>query len=151
MPSWPTRGKGLADKPNWPARANGGRRYRANVAAAASALQLQNIGAAESALNSAPNEHRNWEWRYFHSQLNISRRVFHAPCGLRAPVLSPDGQRAAACATDPTGEPAPDVFVWETATGKQLHALTGAARSPAPSVRIAARRRSALATAWSAW
>src|SRR5262249_28449267 len=44
-------------------------RYRSNIASAAGALQLQNSGAARSALNDAPKEHRNWEWQYLHSQL----------------------------------------------------------------------------------
>ena len=34
-----------------------------------SALQLQNIGPARIALDEAPKEYRNWEWRHLHSQL----------------------------------------------------------------------------------
>ncbi len=45
-------------------------RYRSNIAAASAALQLQNSGAARSALEDAPEEHRNWEWQYLHSQLD---------------------------------------------------------------------------------
>ena len=45
-------------------------RYRSNIAAASAALQLQNSGAARSALEDAPKEHRNWEWQYLHSQLD---------------------------------------------------------------------------------
>src|SRR5262249_55021667 len=42
--------------------------YRSDIAAAASALQLQNADAARLALEEAPEEFRNWEWRHFHSQ-----------------------------------------------------------------------------------
>src|SRR5262249_9168878 len=44
-------------------------RYRSNIAATAAALQLQNTSTARRALEAAPEQHRNWEWRYFHSQL----------------------------------------------------------------------------------
>ena len=51
-------------------RAERWERYRSNIAAASAALQLQNSGAARSALEDAPKEHRNWEWQYLHSQLD---------------------------------------------------------------------------------
>ena len=43
-------------------------RYRSNISAAASALQLQNnSGTARRALEAAPYEHHNWEWRHLKS------------------------------------------------------------------------------------
>jgi len=50
-------------------------RYRANIVAAASALQLHNIESARRALDGAPSEHRNWEWRHLHSQLDEAHAV----------------------------------------------------------------------------
>jgi WD40 repeat protein len=54
-------------------------RYRSNIAAAAAALQLQNRATAQSALEAAPPEHRNWEWQHFRSQLDGSRAVLDFP------------------------------------------------------------------------
>jgi eukaryotic-like serine/threonine-protein kinase len=63
-------------------------RYRSNIAAASGALQLQNSGAARSALEDAPPEHRNWEWQYLHSQLDGASVVLSVPGGkYRAHVL----------------------------------------------------------------
>ena len=45
-------------------------RYRSNLAAAGSALQLQNSGAARRALEAAPAEYRDWEWLHFTSRLD---------------------------------------------------------------------------------
>ncbi len=45
-------------------------RYRSNIAAAAAALQLQNSKTARRALEAAPPEHRDWEWRYLYGQLD---------------------------------------------------------------------------------
>src|SRR5262249_12867738 len=53
--------------------------YRANIAAASAALQLQNSDTARRALEAAPAEHRNWEWRHLHSQLDGARRVVRLP------------------------------------------------------------------------
>ena len=50
-------------------------RYRSNIAAASAALPLQNTTAARSTLDDAPIQHRNWEWRYLHSQLDGARFV----------------------------------------------------------------------------
>lgn len=50
-------------------------RYRADITAASSALQLHDVGAARRALDAAPEEHRNWEWRFFSQQLDNSREI----------------------------------------------------------------------------
>ena len=65
--------------------------YRADIGAAASALQLNRTETARRLLESSPIEHRNWEWRYLKSQLDNSRAVFQpgeAPPHLV--VVSPD-------------------------------------------------------------
>src|SRR4051794_41929979 len=47
-------------------------RYRANIGAAAAALQLQQSDTARRALEAAPREHRGWEWRHPRSPLDDS-------------------------------------------------------------------------------
>src|SRR5205807_1940348 len=71
-------------------------RYRSNIAAASAALHLQNSEAARSALEDAPPEHRNWEWQYFHSQLDGASLVMPVPCGkIKALALGPSGRQLA--------------------------------------------------------
>src|SRR5262249_62386199 len=62
-----------------PAADERGETYRQNIAAASAALQLKNSDTARRALEAAPAEHRNWEWRHLHSQLDGARRVVHLP------------------------------------------------------------------------
>jgi WD40 repeat protein len=50
-------------------------RYRANIVASANALQVDNAAGARLTLEAAPQEHRNWEWRYFRSRLDGARHV----------------------------------------------------------------------------
>ena len=79
-------------------------RYRSNIAAAAAALQLQNSGTARRALEAAPPEHRDWEWRHLHSQLDGARAVMpgHAALGIIAqlPIISPSGEQLATVDND---------------------------------------------------
>ncbi len=65
----------LADEAERGARAERWERYRANIAAAASALRLQNASVARRALDEAPEEHRNWEWRHLYIQLDGAKTV----------------------------------------------------------------------------
>jgi WD40 repeat protein/serine/threonine protein kinase len=60
-----------ADRERW-------ERYRSNIAAAASALQLNNIDPARRALAEAPEEFRNWEWRYLNNQLDGARLILRS-------------------------------------------------------------------------
>jgi WD40 repeat protein/tRNA A-37 threonylcarbamoyl transferase component Bud32 len=71
-------------------------RYRANLLAAGTAMQLHNVSTAKIALNAAPEEHRNWEWHYLTHQLDTARQVLHVGEGIREIALSPDGLIAAA-------------------------------------------------------
>ncbi len=99
-------------------------RYRSNIAAAAAALQLQNSSTARRALDEAPEEHLDWEWRHLHSQLDGSRAVM--PGGMpvwgywQLPVISPSGKELAA--PDRDGR---TINIWDATTGAALGALRG--------------------------
>jgi eukaryotic-like serine/threonine-protein kinase len=71
-------------------------RYGSAVAAAASTLALNNFDSARAHLETAPEEHRNWEWRLFAAQLDNAQTRFRSADG---PVgvleLSPAGDRHA--------------------------------------------------------
>jgi eukaryotic-like serine/threonine-protein kinase len=69
-------------------------RYRSNLVAAASALQVHNVAAARDALEAAPPEHRNWEWQHFHHQLDTADCVLRGPAG-QLILFSADGSKAA--------------------------------------------------------
>src|SRR5262249_32990020 len=96
-------------------------RYRSNIAVAFAALQLQNSGAARSALEEAPKEHRNWEWRCLHSQLDGASLVLPVPGGkIRSLALSPSGRQIAVCCYDHN-----EVYLYDVATGKLEAVLRG--------------------------
>jgi WD40 repeat protein/serine/threonine protein kinase len=104
-------------------------RYRSNIAAAAAALQLQNSGAARTALDEAPKEHRNWEWNHLHSQLDGATFVLPAPGeSYRSHALSPTGQQVAVCGANQN-----EVYLYNVADGK-LEAVLRGHTSPATSV-----------------
>jgi eukaryotic-like serine/threonine-protein kinase len=104
-------------------------RYRSNIAAASGALQLQNSGAARRALDDAPEEHRNWEWKYLHSQLDGASLVVPVPGGkVMSLVLSPSGQQVAVCAANQN-----EVYLYDVATGR-LEAVLRGHSAPATSV-----------------
>jgi WD40 repeat protein/serine/threonine protein kinase len=107
-------------------------RYRANMTAAAVALQVPNTGAARRALAAAPEEYRGWEWLHFNTRLDDARAILRMPgvpdaVTFRPPVIplrpalafSPDGKRIAA------GSLEPGTVVWDTATGREAGVLPG--------------------------
>jgi hypothetical protein len=98
-------------------------RYQAEIAAAAAALQLQASSVAQRALEQAPEEHRNWEWRHLHSQLDNARAVL--PGVMPAadsvlPLASPSGEQVATVDRDKCS-----LRLWDTATGTSLGILRG--------------------------
>jgi WD40 repeat protein/tRNA A-37 threonylcarbamoyl transferase component Bud32 len=99
-------------------------RYRSNLAAAAAALQLQNGATALRYLEAAPPEHRDWEWRHLHSQLDRARAVM--PGGAQArgvwelPIISPSGTQLASPDNDER-----TINVWDTTIGTKIGALRG--------------------------
>ncbi len=67
-------------------------RYRANIAAAAGALQLNNVGTARRALEAAPEEHRKWEWQHFYHQLDGAHEALPEERPVYKVTFSPDGR-----------------------------------------------------------
>ena len=96
-------------------------RYRSNIAAASAALQLQNTGAARSALDAAPQEHRDWEWQYYHNQLDGASLVLRVPGGkVRSFALSPSGRQVAVCCIDHN-----ELYLYDVSSGKESAVLRG--------------------------
>ncbi len=94
-------------------------RYRANLVAAASALEVYNVGSAGGALEAAPEEHRNWEWRHFHSRLDLAEHVLPVFDGAAGDGnLSADGRRVLLVA----GKTA---RVWDTVGRREVLAFEG--------------------------
>ncbi len=99
-------------------------RYRANIIAASSAMQLHNVSAARSALDAAPEEHRNWEWKYFQHQLDTSQHVVRVGDDIQAIKLSPDGTIAAVQSASGPAR------LWNLSTRQEIGSLRN--RSPVP-------------------
>ncbi len=84
-------------------------RYRANVRAAAGALELDNVAAARRSLAEAPVEYRGWEWHLLTAELDCSSASLRTPAA-RACTLLPTGT-AVITAEDRS------VSRWDLATG----------------------------------
>jgi WD40 repeat protein/tRNA A-37 threonylcarbamoyl transferase component Bud32 len=94
--------------------------YRANIAAAASALQLTNISSARSYLDAAPEQYRNWEWHHFVSQLDPPHAVLRGhDAAVVSVAFSPNSTRLASASDDRT------VRVWDCVTGTTVAVLRG--------------------------
>jgi WD40 repeat protein/serine/threonine protein kinase len=92
-------------------------RYRASMIAAGGAMQLHNVTAAKSAIDAAPEEHRNWEWHYFRHQLDTAQQVVRVGDKLRVVSLSRDGSLAAVQAASGP------IRLWNLSTRKEVGVL----------------------------
>jgi WD40 repeat protein/serine/threonine protein kinase len=95
--------------------------YRADIAAASAALQLQNSNLARNALEAAPQQYRNWEWAHLHNQLEGASRVIAVPEGVVGVTLSPDGRQVATSSGDNA------VYLWDanSTSATPAHVLRG--------------------------
>ena len=66
------------------------------------------------ALEAAPEEHRNWEWRHFHNQLDVARQAFGKPDPIVGATVSVHGRRVLQQIASLKGR------VWDADSGKQL-------------------------------
>jgi WD40 repeat protein len=94
------------------ARSERWERYRSNIAEASAAQQLQNSSTGERALEAAPEEYRNWEWRHLHSLLDGASLVLPVPAIAHATLRLSALGRQIAVAND-RGE----VRLFDAATG----------------------------------
>ncbi len=75
--------------------------YRANIVAASSALQLDNVTTARTLLDAAPEEHRNWDWRHFRQCLDSSHFTLpEPPSGFDRVLIAPRRGRVVQVARD---------------------------------------------------
>ncbi len=101
-------------------RAERWQRYRSNLAEASAAQQLQNSSSGLRALDAAPEEYRNWEWRHLHSLLDGASLVLSVPgMDFLTLRLSPDGRQAA------VGSDQGAVQLFDVATGRPGPVLRG--------------------------
>lgn len=80
-------------------RAERWERYRSSIAATVSSSQVDNRPLMKISLDSAPTEHRNWEWKHFHSQLDDPVTSFPlgstiCPTSLKTAVIQNDSEIA---------------------------------------------------------
>ncbi len=95
--------------------------HRANIVATSSALQLNNVSVARQTLEAAPEEHRNWEWQYFHHQVDTSNYVLRWPDAVVSRVaVTPDGAYVTLLALDNS------VRVWDVHERKVVRTFPAA-------------------------
>jgi WD40 repeat protein len=93
-------------------------RYRANIVAAATALQIFNVGSARRTLEDTPEEYRNWEWRHFQSRLDLAQHVLPSDdVPVTGARIAANGQRAVLFGDNGF------VRVWDTTTRREVRAF----------------------------
>lgn len=103
------------------------RAYTANMMSASAAMESQQSGAAEAALDSVPSDERGWEWRVLDAKRDCSVRTISIPIEYTADkenfrlglLMHPDGKSF--FATDEWATECARQF--DLATGKQIRAF----------------------------
>ena len=98
------------------------RLYRAAIAAADGALQLEGTSAAKRWLAEAPAAHRGWEWRYLNARADQSDSACKAhDAAITGLAISPDGAMLATTSGDKT------LKLWNAATCSPIATFDGGA------------------------
>jgi WD40 repeat protein/tRNA A-37 threonylcarbamoyl transferase component Bud32 len=101
-------------------------RYRANIAASASAFQGGNVNSVRRMLDAAPWKYRNWEWRHFHSQLDLARDVvLFSELEGHQHSITPDGRRVLLVTNN-------TIHVWDTFDRKEVRRSDNASEFDQP-------------------
>lgn len=88
-------------------------RYMADIVAAASAMQVYNVDGASRTLQDTPEEHRNWEWKYFNNRRDLAQNVIHVSNSASEAELSADGRRVVIVCVD-------GIRVWDVIENRTL-------------------------------
>ena len=96
-------------------------RYRANITATASLLEIYDAGGAQRNLLATPEEHRNWEWWHFNSRIDLAHTIFDFTDSTPTQaLLSGDGSRVVIIGEDQMAK------VYRTTDGQHLRNLASA-------------------------
>ena len=100
------------------------REYRANMAAVASALSLNNMTEARRLLEASSEGHRGWEWRHFMTRLDGAKAILRHSAPVWHAAFNRDGTRLVTSSKDGC------LRVWDAATGRELFRKQLTARTP---------------------
>ena len=98
-------------------------RYRSNLIAAGSAMQLHNVSAASASLEAAPEEHRGWEWRHYTQQLDTALDSRFVGTRIGRPRFSADGNLLA------LSTPENELRIWDVPGRKEIAKLSDLANA----------------------
>jgi WD40 repeat protein/serine/threonine protein kinase len=91
-------------------------RYMADIVAAANAMQVYNVDGAARTLEASPEEHRNWEWRFFHNRRDLAQKVVNISNSAWEAQISADGRRVVVLCND-------GIRVWDVVENRQPVAI----------------------------
>jgi WD40 repeat protein len=91
-------------------------RYRSNLIAAGSAMQLHNVSAATASLEAAPEEHRGWEWRHYQTRLDTSQDSRFVGSRSGGPRFSAGGTLLSLGTSE-------KIWIWDVAGRKEVASL----------------------------